>query len=110
MRAVRGTECVVHIEVAKKRQLLCESGIIAFFFLVETQVFQQKDVAILEIGNCLFGNWPDALISKSNFLAGKLLKNRNNWFETEFWCRSAFGTAQMRHQDQLPAGVHDLHD
>src|SRR5205807_4506473 len=57
--AVRGAEGVVHVHVAQLGKLLGEIRIILLLFLMETEILQQKDLAILEVIGRLLDAWAD---------------------------------------------------
>ena len=45
MRAVRGAERVVDVDVGQRRQALREAGVVLLFFRMEAQVLEQHDAA-----------------------------------------------------------------
>jgi len=45
VRAVRGAECVVDVNIAQRGQFLGEFGIVLLLLRMEAQVFQQQHLA-----------------------------------------------------------------
>ena len=74
MSTVSCTECIVNIEVSHRSELCSELRIVLCLFLVETDVLEHKDLAVLEsscLSLCIFA---DNVSSESNGLADELSK------------------------------------
>ena len=69
MRTVRGAEGIVDIHFGQGRQLLGEGGVVLFLFLVEADVLQQHDLAVLEAGGQFLGGRSDHVLSHLHFHA-----------------------------------------
>ena len=102
VRAMRGTERVVHIDVAKLRELLRKAGIVGLFFRVIAQVFQQQHFA--RLGQHGFHCRPDAIRREFHRLAEKLLPElRGHRLHAHLRIRLAFGAAEVRREDHARA-------
>src|ERR1043165_2214603 len=65
MRAMRGAKRVVHIRIAERCELAREIIVVPFLFRMETEILEQKDLAILQRRDFLFGRRPDAIVRQS---------------------------------------------
>ncbi len=99
MRAMRGAERVVHIDVAQRGQLLREAGIVLLFFRVEAQVLEQHDAARTMRCARRIRRRTDAVFGKRDRTAQQLTRSRGNRAETHLRIRLALRTAQMRRED-----------
>ena len=59
-------ECVIYINIAQGSKLFSELRIVLFFFGMETEIFEQKHVAIFHCRNLSNHIVADAIISKCN--------------------------------------------
>ena len=66
MRAMRGGEGVVDVDVAELRERRDEGRIVLFFFFVEARVLETENVAVLHRGDGLLGDFADAVLGKAD--------------------------------------------
>ena len=111
------TECIIYIAVCIRSQSLCEfflaffNGFLgsflfivccvfsqtswfAFFFRIETKVFQQQCFARLQCSSLSAGFFTDTVVSKLNFYAQQFRNVFQDMFQRIFIC-NAFRTAQV---------------
>ena len=69
MRTVRGRERIADEDIAQRRQLLRERGIILLLALVEAQVLQHRDAARLQTVDRLHRRLADAVGCEGHRLA-----------------------------------------
>ena len=72
MRAVRGRERVVDVEIAQRGQPARESGIVRLVLLVIADVFEQEDLARLQPVHGLDRRLADAVFGELDFPAHPL--------------------------------------
>ena len=107
VRAVRGAEGVVHVDLGQRGQRLGEGRIVGLFFGVEAQVFEQQHLARLELARHLFGNFADAIGRKGHvdalaeFLVEQLAQPVDHGPQRVLRIGLALGPAQVRGQDHL---------
>ena len=104
MFAMGGAEGVVAVNIAEFGEGFGEVGIVLFFFLVEAEIFQEENFAILERIGGLFGGKADGVVGEFDGLVQKLAKAIGDGFERIF----RFG--QVRHEDQAAAALDDTFD
>ena len=65
MGAVRDGEAIIDKEVAEFCEFVDEFRIVLFLALVETRIFQQQDIAVLQGGDGLLRHFADAIVCES---------------------------------------------
>lgn len=83
VRAVSGAECVVHIDVAKVRELPAKLLAVLFFARVKTGVFEQNALAVTECGDLCVRVLAHEVGCKSDFPGEDLRKTVGNGLERE---------------------------
>ena len=102
VRPVRRREGVVDPDVAEFCQFGDEGRIVLFFFLMETGVFQTKNVAVLHRGDGLLRRLADAIVGEADRLSDHLGKFGGDRLQ-QFLGIASLGPAEMREQDDLAA-------
>ena len=108
VRAVRRTECVVHVEVAERRELLGEGGVVLLLLLVEARVLQEKHVAVRELAAELLDLLADAVGRHLHGAPEELPQPLGRGREAELGLLLALRPAEVAHEDDLRAGVHEM--
>ena len=111
MGAVCGAKSVVYIGAVRTHQIgqvFGELGQIFGFFLAETGVLQQHNIAVLHCGNGGFGIFARhiVVIGKHDGLAKQFGEAHGDGRETEFFLGTVLGLTQMAAQND-PATVLD---
>ena len=109
VRAMRGGESVVDIEVAELRERRDEIRRVLFLAGMEAGVFEHQHVARLHRRDGLLGIWPDAILREGDRLAENF-RDRGHDRRQRLALVAALGPAEMRKQDRLAALVRDLAD
>ena len=99
MSAVRGSECVIDIDLSHGSKLFCECGIVLFLFLVEADVFDHHDLAGLERGCLCLCILTDNVGGKDNLLSEKLGETLCNGSEGESGIEFALRSAHVGAED-----------
>src|SRR5581483_9241350 len=94
--AMRGAEGVVDVDVAELGDLLGEIRVVLLLFLVESEIFEQQDVAVLKTFGSAFDAGADAVIDEADRLAEQFTELLLNRLERVFRLRSALRPAEMR--------------
>jgi len=81
MGPVCGAKGIIDINIAKLSQFGCKIRIILCFFLVISQVLQQKDISLVEGLNGIFNGFSDAVINKFHFPTQQRVENRDAGFQ-----------------------------
>ncbi len=83
---------------------------------MEAEVFKQQRLALLEFERHFFGFGPNALGAEANifaarqFLVEQHAEALGDGFQTQLWIRLAFGTAQVRREDEARAVTQSVFD
>ena len=103
MRAVRGTERIVDVDFAERRQRACEIGIVRFLLGMEANVLEQQDVAVLQFGDRVGGDVADAVAGERDRRAEPLVQFGRH--RTQRHGRHGFPVraAEVREDDRLRA-------
>ncbi len=91
VRAVRRAERVVDVNFRIVSERLAKTLVLAFFFPVEAQVFEQHSLALFERGTLGVGVLADNVGSKSHLAAQKLVKAFGDGRERELFGLVLFG-------------------
>ena len=110
MRTVRGAEGVVDIHFSQGSQLLGKGGIVLFLFLMEADVLQQHDLAILEAGSQRLGGGADHVIGHLHLHAQHFAEALGDGLEGILHVKLALGAAQVGAQDHSGAVLHQVLD
>ena len=101
VRSVRRSERVVDIDLSHRSELFRKLGIVLFLFLVETDVFDEENVALFESGRLRFRVFSDDILRKLDFFAEKFGKFRRNGSKRIFHVELALRSAQVRAKDNF---------
>ena len=101
--AVGGGEGVVDIDVAELRQLRDMGRIVLFLALVEAGVLEQQNLAVLQLGDRLGGDRPDAVGGESDGALDDLGDRGRDGPQRIRLVRAALGPAEMGEKDDLGA-------
>ena len=85
VRAVRGAECVVHIDVAEGSELLAELEVLLLLLPVEAEVFQEHAFALLAGGNFCLCVGADDVVREGDFAVQKLVEALCDGLERELF-------------------------
>src|SRR5579859_652736 len=111
---MRSAERVVHVIVAKIRQLLRELLVISFFFGVEAQVLEQERLAFFQLASHLLGLNPNTVRTEADVFTGSQVpikqhaKTLGDRLQTHLGVGLALRTPQVRSENQtraVPQGV-----
>src|SRR5215470_6308958 len=106
MRAVRGAERIIHVEIGESGELLGEFVVIRFLFDVETKILQQKGLAFFELTGHLLCLKADTVRTETDVFPTRKLavehhaKALRHWLQAHLGIRLALGTAEVRCQYQ----------
>jgi hypothetical protein len=106
MGPMSAPECVIDIYVAQRSQLPCESGIVLFLFLMKTEILEQHDVAVLQVGGKLADFVPDTVGSKNDGPSQQLLQPCSYRPQAVLRIRFSFWPPEMRRKNQ-PSAIGD---
>ncbi len=110
VRAVRRRERVIDIEVAERRQLLREAGVVLFLLRVEAQVFQQRHLAGVQCGDDARRLGADAVAGEMHRPAADRPAQRLDQGPQRLRRIGALRAAEMRHHDDLGAAADERLD
>src|SRR6266542_5309287 len=100
MCAMRGAKCVVYVEsMAQPGELLSKCVVVLLFFLMKSQIFQQKDVAILQPRSPGFSFFANAVCCESNRSAKQTRKMLSHRSKAVFLNPLALRSPQVRSQN-----------
>ena len=105
-------ECIVNVCICQRSQLLAELRHVLGFFLAETGVLQQNDIAVVHCGNsslCVLAH-NVVVISEHNGLAQLCAQSHSNGCQAELCLGAVLGFAQVAAQDDLSTIVDQLLD
>ena len=101
MGPVGGTERVIDVHIGEGCQGLGESVVILLFFRMETEIFQEHDVAGLHLGDETFDCRPDAIRGKNQNFAEQPLETFCDGGQTQLRIESALWPAEVGAEDDL---------
>src|SRR6267142_4486756 len=110
MSAVRGTESIVHINVAESRQLSGKCRVVLFFLGVESEVLEQKCVAIPKAGNHFLHLRTNAVGSERDLFPQQFAEPRSDRFQAVLRFRLSLRPAEMRSENQAAAFFENITD
>ena len=103
-----GSKCVVAIDIAHRGQDSSVLGITLLFALVESDVLQHQDFAILQSRRLGLGIVTDGIGCEVDRAAQQFLQTDSNWLQAVlgvFGRVFPFGAAEVTHQDDSPAAI-----
>ena len=100
VRAVSGCESVVHIQIAEPREAFGEIQVVAFFFGVKAEVFEQEHVAVAQLRDGIFDRRADRVVHERNGDVEPIRERLCDRAKREARIRLAVRTAQMRENDR----------
>src|SRR5450759_3784863 len=109
MGTMGGAEGVVDVEIGELGELLRKMFVVGFFLGVEAEVFEQQRLAFLELERHFFGFGPNALGAEADVFAARQFfvehhaQTLGNGLEAQLWIGLAFGTAEVRREDEAGA-------
>ena len=71
--AMGGAECIVHIKIREFSQRLGEVWIVCFLFRLKPEIFEQSDIAIAHVGDDLFWNLADGVVTENHGLVNEVV-------------------------------------
>ncbi len=101
MRAVRGRERIVDVDVGERGERARELGVVALLALVEAQVLEHRDVAGLQRGDHLIGLRADAVGCERHGLAEKSGQRLCHGAQRMLRRRTTLGATEVRGHDHL---------
>ena len=110
VRAVSRAEGVVDVDVAERRQLLGEPGVVAGLLRVEAKVLQQEHVAGPERGRRLRGRGADAVVRGRDRAAEQLREARRHGRHAQPVDDLPLGPAEVGHEHDRAALVLQVGD
>ena len=110
MCTVSCTECIVYIEVSHRSELCCELRIVLCLFLVETDILEHEDLAVLESCSLSLSILTDNVSSQSNGLADELCETICCRLHGELSLRSVLRTSEVGNEDNLRIVVYEVLD
>ena len=99
MSAMRYAEAIVYIQICQGSQLLSKFHIVLFLFLMEAQVFQEQDMAGLELFSSSLSICTYAVRSEKNFFTQQLAQMLGYRSQAVFGVHLSFRTTKMCHQN-----------
>ena len=110
VRTVSRAEGVVDVDVAERRQLLGEAGIVAGLLRVEAEVLEQEDVPRAKGGRRLRGRGADAVVRGRDRAAEQLGEARRHGRHAQPVDDLALGPAEVGHEHDRTALVEQVGD
>ncbi len=107
-RCVRAVGCakrVVDIHVSELREGLGESGVVRLFLVMETEIFEQSDVAGAQAFDDFLGDDPGAFVAEQHRVRDQLMEADAGRAQRVFLHRLALRPAEVRHEDDARAGL-----
>src|SRR5262245_455295 len=101
MSSVRGSESVVHIQIAKLGQFFSESRIVRFFARIETNILEQCDVAILHSRNDFRRYFSGSFRTECNRMVDQGMQIFAYQSQRIFFGWFSLWSTEMRHQDRF---------
>src|ERR1019366_6669421 len=114
--AMGGAEGIIDVVLGKLGELLGKSFVVLFFFGVEAQVFEQQRLAFFEFERYFFGFRPDTVgaeahvFSARQFFIEQHAQTLGHRLQAQLGIGVAFGTAEVRRQDQARAVTQSVLD
>ena len=103
--AMRARKRVADKNVAELGKLGCERRIVLLFAVVEAEIFEHGDIAIVERSDGRRGFLADAIGAERDGTAKKPLQRLCNGLQREIGLRATFRPAEVRDDDDLGAAV-----
>src|SRR5437588_7806028 len=101
VRAMRGPEGIIDIDVAEFRESTGELWVVRFLPGMKTQIFQERDVAVLHRGNDLFRHLANYVVTEDDRLIDQGVQMIADWSERVLLDTFSLRPAEVRHQNRL---------
>src|SRR5207253_4744348 len=101
VRAMRGPEGIIDIDVAEFRESTGELWVVRFLPGMKTQIFQERDVAVLHRGDDLFRHLANYVVTEDDRLIDQGVQMIADWSERVFLDTFSLRPAEVRHQNRL---------
>jgi hypothetical protein len=95
VRAMRRTECVVHVHVCKRSESLPKRRVVLFFLRVEAQVLQEHDRAARRVVHDRFRRRSDAVVNERHRSLQQLACTRRNRTQAHLGIGFALRSAEV---------------
>ena len=103
MSTMCSRESIIDIDIAVGCERLDEIGVILFFALMKTGVFEEQNITVVHRVDSGSGCIADAVFGESDMVLNSMCQSRNDLFQREFSFNFAFRTTEMREQNNLRA-------
>ena len=100
---MRNAEAVIHIQIGQGGQFFCEIQVVLFFFRMETQVFQEQDLARFQLGRRRFRFRADTVCRERDRLSQQFFQMPGHGGQGIFRIHLPFRASEMRHQNDSGA-------
>ncbi len=107
MLAMGRAKGVIDINIAEPGQLFGEVGIVLLFFLMEAEIFQQKNITVFQLSGEFVDFRADAVRRERHRLVQQFGQSAGGRLERIPRLRAAFGTAEMAHENEAAAAIQD---
>ena len=107
---MRGAKRVIHIEIAKRGQLLRKAGIVLGFAGVKSDVLQHQDVAITHVRDGPLHLRTDTIGNVLHGAPDKLAQPGRQRGRSKLLVDLAVGPAEVRHQDHTRLPLQEILD
>mmetsp|Transcript_5922 Transcript_5922/g.17808 ORF Transcript_5922/g.17808 Transcript_5922/m.17808 type:complete len:393 (+) Transcript_5922:213-1391(+) len=108
MGTVSTSKSIVHVHISVRSKLLGKLGVVLLLLLVESDILQEEDVAIVHLADHALDLRADAVGRHLHVLAEELAQTAGDRLERELVLRSRLWSAQVRRQDHLGASVDEV--
>ena len=98
---------VVDVEIAQRREAPREAGIVAFLFGVKAHVFEQQDLAVVQLRDGSLRDFTDAVAGERDTGAEPLRERPRDRRERERRIRLSIGAPEMGENDRLRAALRE---
>src|SRR5512132_592857 len=103
MRPVRGAKGVVNVKITQLGKRLGEFWIVRLLARVETNIFEQRDIAVLHVLNDFLRHVTNGVVTENDGVMDQGMHIFADWPKRIFLNRLALGPAEMRHQNGFRA-------
>ena len=104
MRAVRGAEGVVHVQLPERRQPVCEFRVVRLLLGVKAHVLQQQNLAVLELGDGSSRRLADTVLCEMHLAVECARQVHRDGPQREIGFH-ALGPTEVRHDDDLGSAL-----
>src|SRR5215475_9493771 len=103
MRPVRGAEGIIHVKISQLGERLGEFWIIRLFTRLKPNVFEQRNIAVLNVLNDFLRHVTDRVMTKNDGLVNQRMQIFAYGPKRIFLRRLSLGPAEVRHQNSFRA-------